>query len=170
MAVGALAVLVGFARPATRIPAPARMASPTVMVRDFPGSSNVTIIAWNPGAPTYGLRTDVARNGGTWRYHWLYVATNSVPEREMAKVTGMNRSLKLEGSMKDDQNCFGGKGCAPPEYFSARIPDDVLRANLDGVSVKFLTKSGNELEYTVRREIVDAYLVAVDSVRAAFKK
>ena len=169
-AAAALAVLVGFARPTASVATSSRVPSPTVMVRDFPGSSSVTIIAWNPGSPAFGLRTDVPRKGGTWRYHWLYVATNSVPEREMAKVTGMNRSLRLQASTKDEQNCFGGKGCAPEEYFSARIPDDVLRANLDGVSVKFLTKSGNELEYTVRREVVDAYLVAVDSVRAAFKK
>ena len=170
IAAATLAVLVGFARPTASGPVAAGRAAPTVMVRDFPGASSVTIIAWNPGAPAYGLRTDVPRTGGTWRYHWLYVATTSVPEREMSKVTGMNRSLKLEGSMKDDQNCFGGKGCAPSEYFSARVPDDVLRANLDNVSVKFLTNSGNELNYNIRRDVVDAYLVAVDSVRAALKK
>ena len=169
MAAAGLAVLVGFARPTVSVPPSHRMAA-TVVVHDYPGSSNVTIIAWNPATPNYGLRTDVPRAGGTWRYHWLYVATNSVPEREMAKATGMNRSLRLEGAMKDEQNCLGGKGCSPSEYFSARIPDDVLRANLDGVSVTILTTSSNELVYNIRRDVVDAYLATVDSVRAALKK
>jgi len=46
----------------------------------------------------------------------------------------------------------------------------VLRANLDGVSVTILTKSSNELVYNIRRDVVDAYLATVDSVRAALKK
>ena len=46
---------------------------------------------------------------------------------------------------------------------AARLPSGGRRGGTAGLAE-------NELTYNVRREIVDAYLVAVDSVRAAFKK
>ncbi len=164
LAIAVLGGIAGFARPVT--PAGPQ----TVQVRDFPSASTVTVVAWSTAAPTYGLRTAIPRKGGSWRYHWLYVATNAVSEgRDITKATGMSRSLQTEMSVRDDQNCLA-EVCSPSETFRARIPDDLLRANLDNISVKFLTGSGSEVTFTIRRELADAYLAAVDSARTALAR
>jgi hypothetical protein len=171
VAAAAFVVLAGFSRPTRLNPVTAAPSQPgafTVQVRDFPSSSTVEIVGW--AAPSFGLRTSVPRKGGAWRYHWLYVSTTSVTESaNITKAQGMSRSLPLDLNVRDDQNCLGDR-CSPPAVFRARITDDVLRSNKDKVAVSFFTASGAELPFAVRRDLVDAYLTTVDSVRAALAK
>ena len=72
-------------------------------------------------------------------------------------------------SATDTQNCVELK-CSPEATFGARIPDGPFRDNKENLSVKFLTGSDVEINITVRRPLIDAYLAAVDSVTAAQKK
>jgi hypothetical protein len=139
-----------------------------VQVRDFPGSGTLDVIAWNSAEPTYGVRTFVRRSGAPDRYHRLWVNVDVAGVREVTKAEGLNRPLRVS-TETDTQNCFNGK-CSPTSTVGARLPDDAFRASTGDVLVKFITPSSSELNFTLRRGLVDSYLATVDSVAKALKK
>lgn len=139
-----------------------------VQVRDFPSSSTLSVVAWNAAAPAYGLSTVVSRSGRPDRYHRLWVNQDWPGGRDVKQAQGLDRPLQLD-SLTDTQNCFNGK-CTPTATFRARILDGSLRGSKGDVPVKFITSSGSEIAFTLRRDLVDAYLGTIDSVVAALKK
>lgn len=139
-----------------------------VQVRDFPSSSTLSVVAWNAAAPAFGLGTVVSRSGRPDRYHRLWVNQDWPGGRNVTQAQGLDRPLKVD-SLTDTQNCFNGK-CTPTSTFGARILDSQIRASKGDVPVKFITSSGSEIAFTLRRDLVDAYLGTIDSVVAALKK
>jgi hypothetical protein len=140
-----------------------------VQVRAYPSSSTIEVVAWNPAEPNFGLRTWVRRGGAPDRYHRLWVAMDFNPAGgDVAKAQGLNRPLPISNAT-DTQNCVE-LTCSPGSTFGARIPDGSFRDNKENLSVKFITGSDVEINITVRRPLIDAYLAAVDSVIAAQKK
>jgi len=139
-----------------------------VQVRDFPSSATLSIVAWNAAAPAYGLSTVVSRSGRPDQYHRLWVNQDWPGGRDVKQAQGLDRPLKLD-SLTDTQNCFNGK-CTPTSTFRARILDGQMRGSKGDVPVKFITNSGSEIVFTLRRDLVDAYLGTIDSVVAALKK
>lgn len=139
-----------------------------VQVRDFPSSSTLSVVAWNAAAPAYGLGTVVSRSGRPDRYHRLWVNQDWPGGRDVTQAQGLDRPLQVS-SQTDTQNCFNGK-CTPTATFGARILDSQFRASKGDVPVKFITSSGSEIVFTLRRDLIDAYLGTIDSVVAALKK
>lgn len=140
-----------------------------VQVRAYPSSSTIEVVAWNPAEPNFGLRTWVRRGGAPDRYHRLWVAMDFNPAgSDVAKAQGLNRPFPVT-TATDTQNCVE-LTCSPDATFGARIPDGPFRDNKENLSVKFITGSDVEINITMRRPLIDAYLAAVDSVIAAQKK
>lgn len=134
-------------------------------------SPTVSIVGWDADETEYGLRAVVRRDGTLVRDHRLYVSTYIVyGTREFSRAMTPTRSLLLTGLSRDPRPCQGGPICTPPETFGARLPDALLRANRDSVTVRFYGRSGRELVITLRRELIDAYLHAVDSVIAELRQ
>ena len=177
------AFLVGFAGCAPPIvldtasitPAPVDTAvapeeAPTVELRYFSFSPTVSVVAWSGENSDYGLRSWVRRDGSLVRDHRLYVATLYEPwVRGLRLATAAPKQFRMLGVSRDTYACYWGK-CSPFETIGVRIPDEVLRASRDSVAVTLYGWSGRELTITVRRDLIDAYLAAVDSVSAALRK
>lgn len=70
---------------------------------------------------------------------------------------------------RDPFACYWGK-CSPFETMSVRIPDELLRSNRDSLDVTFLGHDNRKLVLTLRRDLIDAYLLAVDSVSAEMRR
>ena len=144
---------------------------PTIEVRYFRWSPTVSIVGWDADETEYGLRAVVRRDGTLVRDHRLYVSTYIVyGTREFSRAMTPTRPLLLTGLSRDPRPCQGGPICTPPETFGAWLPDALLRANRDSVTVRFYGRSGRELVITLRRELIDAYLHAVDSVIAELRQ
>lgn len=139
-----------------------------VQVRDFPSSSTIWVVAWNAAEPAYGVGTVVSRSGKPDRYHRLWVNQEWPGGRDVSQAQGLNRPLPVT-TQTETQNCFEGK-CTPNTTFGARIPDGPFRASKEDVPVKFITGSGSEITFTLRRGLIDRYLGTVDSVIASMKK
>lgn len=150
---------------------------PIVQVRDYWGSSVVSIVAWDADDPSFGLRTSVTRTGtlvGGLRFgdHRLYVSP--LVAREMggfkyASVTEGQLLLRA-GTRKDIYSCFYGKACSPMVTDGVRLPDSLLRANRDSLTVTFFPSALVPWSHTLRRELIVAYLEKVDSVVAEMRK
>jgi hypothetical protein len=78
--------------------------------------------------------------------------------------------LEREGFSRDVHYCFGWPRCSPLETGGARVPDSVLRASRDSVSLKFYDRYATEMILTLRRDVIDPYLRTVDSVAAALRR
>jgi hypothetical protein len=139
-----------------------------VQVRDFTGAATVDVVAWTSSDPTFGLRTFVRRAGGPDRYHRLWVNIDVAGVRDVAKAQGFDRPLRVS-TETDAQNCYNGK-CSPTSTVGARMFDEQLRSSKGDVVVKFITPTSSEIDYTLRRALIDAYLATVDSVAKALKK
>jgi hypothetical protein len=79
------------------------------------------------------------------------------------------RQFQMTGVSRDAYACYFGK-CSPFETIGVRIPDEFLREIRDSVAVTLYGRGGRELTITVRRDLIDAYLAAVDSVSAELRK
>jgi hypothetical protein len=167
--VAALTLLVIGARPSAGRSVPPQ-GGIVIQVRDVPTAPIVEIVAWNAATPAYGLRTWVRRSGGVQdRYHRIWVSRDANPgSAEVTKAQGLDRPLPVT-STTDTENCLNGK-CSPGTTIGARMPDGALRSSKDDVAVKFIRDSGGDFSITLRRGLVDAYLVTVDSVVTALKK
>lgn len=146
---------------------------PIVQVREYSASSMVSVIGWTSDEPAYGLRAYLRRHGGElvgdYRRgdHRLYMSTTLV--RYMGgfdHVRVPNKGLALSGRGLDDYACFHGDRCSPVQTIWVAIPDSVLRLNRDSLVVTFHPRTAHDWSITLRRELIDPYLGAVDSVAA----
>ncbi len=151
---------------------------PIVQVRDYPHAPSVAIVAWSPDQPAYGLRSGVRRNGSLERDHQLYVSnvylgfTSAAQNpRYVQMLWPSARKVETTWVAKDSYNCHDQSRCSPPTYLGARIPDKLLRENRDSLVLRFpAARSGlDEMIIMIRRDMIDPYLAAVDSVVAALK-
>jgi hypothetical protein len=146
-------------------------------VRAFWRSSVVSIVAWDPDDPAFGLRTSVSRTGelvGGLRFgdHRLYmtpVYAQSNGGFRYAAVTEGDLLLGT-GSQTDSYSCYYGNECSPLVTVGVRLPDSLLRANRDSLVVTFYPKVQDPWTITLRRELIAAYLNEVDSVVAELRK
>lgn len=159
-----------------------------VQVREFYRSSTVDVVAWAPEETGYGLHAMVRRDGNLVRDHRLYVSTlylgtgffrNTATfgpgeafrrRRFVEMIAPHEQLLEATGIFRDVQYCYGWPRCSPRQTGGARLPDSLLRASRDSVSVRFYDSAGSELIVTVRRDVIAPYLKAVDSVTAALRK
>jgi hypothetical protein len=156
------------ARPGTSPePAPYR---PTVQLRYFWFSPEVTVVAWDPAESGFGLRSALRRDGSVVRDHSVFVSSYLDPGMPAAlKAEVDSEVLLLTGTSRDLFRCSFGD-CSPAMYFGARISDDALRSRYpDPVSVRFQGREGRELVVTLQPELVAAYLATVDSVSALLR-
>ena len=152
------------------------VAPPIVQVRDFLGSSVVSVLAWDVGDAAFGLRTAVLRNGtlvGGTRHgdHQLYMTPFYYWYMGgFAHATAEpGKPLLRTGWSSDAQACFYGTHCSPVDAVGVRLPDALLRANRDSLVVTF-DATRDPWTITLRRELIAAYLTAVDSVVAEMRK
>jgi hypothetical protein len=142
-----------------------------VEVRGYPHSPVVSVIGWTADDIGYGLRTWVRRDGTPATNHRLYVSTYYVAAPpSFTRAVTQTRPLELTGRSRDVYACSGGNPCSPYETFGALIPDTFLRSNRDSLAVTFYGRGGQELLVTLRRDAIDAYLGAVDSLMAVLRK
>ena len=152
--------------------------APVLRIREFPGAARTSVLAWSGDEAHVGLRAEVRRDDGRLTgdfqrgEHTLYLATSYVSTMggfTRATVPPEHR-LFLRGSRGSDAYaCFGaGRApCSPQTTVRIAIPDSVLRAPGDSVVVAFHSDWARPWTVSLRREVVDAYLRAVDSVSAA---
>jgi len=143
---------------------------PTVELRYFPFSPTVSVVAWRAEDADFGLRTWVRRDGSLVRDHRLYVGTYFEPwVRSLYLAAAPPRQFEMTGVSRDTYACYFGK-CSPFETIGVRIPDEFLREIRDSVAVTLYGRDGRELTITIRRDLIDAYLTAVDSVTAEMRR
>lgn len=172
--VGSSPVVAGIQGPVPTDPAEAaaHAGPPIVQVRDFPASSIVS--GWAADATSYGLRAQVGRDGrleGGLRRgdHRLFLSTIYVGHfGGFVHAVGPKGVLLPRGGVaRDDYACYGGHACSPMQTVGVLVPDALLRANRDSLVVRFHPASGRNWTVTLRRDLIDRYLGAVDSVAAA---
>lgn len=69
---------------------------------------------------------------------------------------------------KDEITCSGGS-CSYAEEFAAALPEPLLRANVNGLTVYFYAKSGAKKAVQISGPRVAEQLAALDSARAGLK-
>jgi len=159
-----------------------------VQARAYSRSPPVDVLAWGPDDNGYGLQTMVRRDGTLLRDHRFYVSAvylgagffrNSGAtfgpgaafdaRRFIEMIAPQELLLEREGIARDVHYCFGWPRCSPRETAGARVPDSVLRASRDSVSLRFYDRHATEMIVTLRRDVIDPYLRTVDSVAAALR-
>lgn len=157
--------------------------APVVQIRAFPHSPTVSIVAWSADENGYGLSAQLRRDGSLILGHQLYVSTyysggftltNVALQRDRWRVAQTvvpaKQLLLSTGVSRDPYHCFWGAECSPYEIRGLLVSDDLLRANRDSVAVRLYSRGWRETVITLHRPLIDAYLVAVDSVAAALKR
>lgn len=162
--------------------------STVVQVREYNRSTTVDVVAWAPDDNGYGLRAMLRRDGTLVRDHRFYVTTFYLGasffrntgatfgpgaafdgRRFIEMIAPQELLLEREGITRDVHYCFGWPRCSPRETGGARVPDSVLRASRDSVSLRFHDRYATEMVLTLRRDVIDPYLRTVDSVAAALR-
>jgi hypothetical protein len=151
----------------------------SVVVRTYALSPTVSVLGWDVENADYGLRATVRRDGSLVRDHQLFVSTYYfVDLREFfgaqweLSTTALADPQRLEylGISRDVHSCEGDYGCSPYTIMSARIPDSLLRADHDDVSINVRGRNGTDELLTLRRDVIDRYLQRVDSVSAKLRR
>lgn len=151
------------------------MAPPIVQVRDFRRSSVVSVVAWEADEARIGLRSEVSRNGtlvgGRLGDHLLFLTPFYVWYMGGFAHAVAEPGKPLLGTRvrSDPYNCFLGSPCSPMTTVGVRLPDSLLRANRDSLVVTFLPGGRDPWAVVLRRELIAAYLMKVDSVVAAMR-
>ena len=157
--------------------APAEL--PTVVVRDYRRSPTASVLGWSSDEAWQGLRATVRMDGSLVQDHQLYVSTYAFANaaafvdadwHAFSQSLDSARVIRLAGVSRDVHSCEGRKGCSPYESFRVRIPDGFLRSSRDSIVVKVHGREGSESLITLRRDLIESYLAAVDSVAAARRK
>jgi hypothetical protein len=151
--------------------------APIVQVRGFPGSSLVTVVAWDDDDAEAGLRSSVNRDGvvvGQRRFGDHILNLNFFYARSMGGfkyATDPQGHLLLPAAMpRDVYSCYYGNRCSPIKTLGVEISDSLLRANRDSLVVTFVPSVGDPWKFTVRRELIAAYLTRIDSVVGAMRR
>jgi hypothetical protein len=143
---------------------------PIIELRYFSFSPTVSVVGWSGDNDWYGLRTTVRRDGSLVRDHRLYVNTYYKPwMRSFYFAAVPPRGLEMLGVSRDPYACYFGR-CSPFEMLAVRIPDELLRANRDSVTVTFYGGSNRKMMITVHRDLIEPYLASVDSVSSALRR
>ena len=155
----------------------ARAEPPIVQVRQFPSSARVSVVGWTSDETAYGLRAEVSRAGdlvGGYRRgdHRLYLTPVYVSDKGgfSHAMLPPGALLRRMGVSTDYDACRYGDSCSPRETIGIGIPDSVLRTHRDSLVVLFRRTSASDWTITLRRELIDAYLGAVDSVAATLRR
>ena len=146
--------------------------SAAVELRSYSFSPHLEILSWTTNDADIGLRAVLRRDGSLVRDHRLYVSTYSsvAAGSRFNLALASTRQLKLTGISRDPKACAGGKACTPSETFGARIPDELLRSNRDGLPVKFYARDGHEVQVTLHRDLINVYLTTVDSITSSLRR
>ena len=149
---------------------------PQVVVRDWTNAPFSSVVGWHDDEWRQGLRVSVSHLGEI-RDHLVYVGTNAFANYTPYSnaiwhgwVDGVRfpKPLVSQRLTRDLFFCQRSNGCTPYEYFSARVPDGLLRAVRDSLVVNVRSRNGiHETDIVIRRPLVDSYLAVVDSVRKA---
>ena len=151
----------------------------TVVARYYSFSPTVSIVAWDDEEIDYGLRAVVRRDGALVEGHQFYVSTYYFPDYRaffrgnwyaFTRSMELSRPLRFAGVFHDIHRCEGVSVCSPYETFNARIPDEFLKAGHDSLVLKLYSRNGHEEIFTLRRDMIDAYLEKVASVSEALRK
>jgi hypothetical protein len=152
-------------------PNTAAITQPVVQVREYWRSSVVTVVAWDPDDPAFGLRTSVTRTGdlvGGLRLgdHQLYMTPLYARYMGGFKYAAVppGQLLLGTGAQRDPYSCFYGKNCSPMVTVGVRVPDSLLRVNRDSLVVTFYPRVQEPWTIMLRQELIAAYLKKVDSV------
>ena len=157
-------------------PDTARTDPPIVQIREYPAASYVTVVAWSPGAANYGLRGQVNPQGdlrgARLGDHSVFVSAVSVQveggfTRAWVVPVPPGPVLMHGGAMADRLACNRGESCAPMSIVTVQMPDALLRQHRDSLVVTFSGGKDGDWSVKLDRELVDAYLHAVDSVAAS---
>jgi hypothetical protein len=118
-----------------------------------------------PSTNFYLLRSFIdTRNGATT--HQLYVE-DSYPGAERvwnAARLATGEPLRFVPISKNEITCE--LGCSYAEEFAAALPEPLLRANPQGLTVMFAARSGAQQAIAVSGDVVAKQLAAVDQARA----
>lgn len=163
---------------ATATPDGADRAPSVIQVRALPSSPTVSVVAWAGDETAYGLRADVNRKGviiGNYRRgdHRLYVSMSHVDVNGGATRVRLSSGAVLKRGLSerdDPYACYGGDRCSPRAYYGISLPDSLLRTNRDSLVVMFDRVSPSHWTLTLRRELIAAYLSAVDSLTASLRR
>jgi hypothetical protein len=120
-----------------------------------------------PSTNFYTLRSWLDTRTGE-RLHQLYVEDSYFGEKRdyEAARDGDGQSLKFVPISNNEITCDNGS-CSYAEEFAAALPEELLRAHPQGLTVAFTAKSGPELTLAVPGELIEKQLAAVDTARAA---
>jgi hypothetical protein len=147
------------------------IAQSVVQVREYWRSSVVTVVAWDPDDPAFGLRTSVTRTGdlvGGLRFgdHQLYMTPLYARYMGGFKYAAVppGQLLLGTGAQRDPYSCFYGNNCSPMVTVGVRLPDSLLRGNGDSLVVTFYPRVQEPWTIMLRRKLIAAYLKKVDSV------
>jgi hypothetical protein len=119
-----------------------------------------------PSTNVYLLRSWVdSRSGET--AHQLYVEDSYFgAEREWnAARDGQGQPLRFVPISRNEISC--DNNCSYAEEFAAVLPEALLRANPNGLSVTFTSRSGLQKTIAVPGELIAKQLAAVDAARPA---
>jgi hypothetical protein len=148
-----------------------------VQVRDFKGSSTISVVAWTPDQPNFGLRTEVRQDGsfaGDDRRgeHRLYLGSTYVRNQGGSGFvrTSTGRKLRATATKNDENACKGGGACSPPMTDGFAIPDALLRSSTDSLGVSFDGDTGKAWSIRLRGDLIASFLRVVDSVSTSLKK
>jgi hypothetical protein len=120
-----------------------------------------------PNTNFYALRSWLDTRSGQATTQ-LYVEDSYVGgERayDAARDAQGGRQLRFIPISRNEIACDNG-GCSYAEEFAAELPDAVLRAYPQGLTVMFAAKSGPDLTIAVPGELVGEQLAAIDRARA----
>lgn len=142
---------------------------PIVQVRDR-SASTAQVFGWTADEPFYGLHARVGQNGrlegNRLGDHRLYLSTTYVGDMGgfVHAVAPQGTLLPRGGVWTDVHACQAGYPCSPRTTIGVSVPDALLREKGDSLVVTFHPSVGRNWTITLRRDLIDAYLAAVDSV------
>lgn len=149
---------------------------PIVQVRELPNASTISIVAWDAGDATVGLRTRLRTDGSLLGQdrsgeHRLYLSSSLVDARGgfAHAVNFDGKLLRNAGDATDEDACRFDNVCSPKTTVGLGIPDDYLRQHRDSIVVTMRPRDGQNWTVRLDRTVIDAYLRTIDSVSAALK-
>jgi hypothetical protein len=149
---------------------------PIVQVRDFPGTPNLSVVAWDSDNAEVGLRTRLRHDGshlgaGRVGEHALYLSSALVSAKGgfAHAVAQDGKLLRNMGNQNDSDACRVDNVCSPSTVVRLGVPDEWLRQHRDSVVVTLRPRSGQNWTVRLDGSLIGAYLATIDSVSASLK-